>query len=287
MANTIDWGQGAVNNTIDWGKGKTNNTINWGAIYDDTPTGETNITGSGGVTPFTNTYSMTFDGVDEYFNGSSVFSDLNGSNQITISMWVKPTTGGLSLIHLITNPRNTTANNGQFGLYLFKGSRIEFWMGGTTTNYIRGNINAITLDAWNHIAVYLDTTQASATDRGFIYVNGADVTTSKSLTLNYSMLTATGSLHIGEEQNGGYNPFYGSIDEVALWPTNQVSNASNIYNGGVTFDLSTLGTTPSHWYRMGDGDTWGGSSWTLTDNIGSYDLTSANMEEADRVTDVP
>jgi len=47
MANTIDWGQGAVNNTIDWGKGKTNNTINWGAIYDDTPTGETNITGSG------------------------------------------------------------------------------------------------------------------------------------------------------------------------------------------------------------------------------------------------
>lgn len=47
MANTIDWGQGAVNNTIDWGKGKTNATNNWGAIYDDTPAGETNITGSG------------------------------------------------------------------------------------------------------------------------------------------------------------------------------------------------------------------------------------------------
>jgi hypothetical protein len=37
MANTIDWGQGAVNNTIDWGKGKTNNTINWAEIYDSTP----------------------------------------------------------------------------------------------------------------------------------------------------------------------------------------------------------------------------------------------------------
>ncbi len=49
MANTIDWGQGAVNNTIDWGKGKTNATNNWGAIYDSTAAGETNITGGGGV----------------------------------------------------------------------------------------------------------------------------------------------------------------------------------------------------------------------------------------------
>ena len=79
MANTIDWGQGAVNNTIDWGKGKTNATNNWGAIYDSTAAGETNITGSGGVTPFVNEYSMTFDGVDEYFNGASTFSDLDGS----------------------------------------------------------------------------------------------------------------------------------------------------------------------------------------------------------------
>jgi len=240
----------------------------------------------GGGGGFVNEYSLSFDGISDYLNGASTFSDLNGGNQITISMWVKPTSGGLSLIHLITNPRNTTANNGQFGLYLFKGSRIEFWMGGTTTNYIRGNINAITLDAWNHIAVYLDTTQASATDRGFIYVNGADVTTSKSLTLNYSMLTATGSLHIGEEQNGGYNPYYGEMDEVSIWSTNQVANASDIYNGGVTFDLSTLGTPPDHWWRMGDGDgdpTW---STSLTDNIGSYNLTSSMPPEA-RVTDVP
>jgi len=49
MANTIDWGQGAVNNTIGWGKGKTNATNNWGSIYDSTAAGETNITGGGGV----------------------------------------------------------------------------------------------------------------------------------------------------------------------------------------------------------------------------------------------
>ena len=51
MANTIGWGQAAVNNTIDWGKGKTNNTIDWGEIYDSSPSGETNIIGA--ATPFT------------------------------------------------------------------------------------------------------------------------------------------------------------------------------------------------------------------------------------------
>ena len=46
MANTIGWGQAAVNNTIDWGKGKTNNAIGWGSIYSVSPSGETDISGT-------------------------------------------------------------------------------------------------------------------------------------------------------------------------------------------------------------------------------------------------
>jgi len=46
MANTIGWGQAAVNNTIDWGKGKTNNTIGWGAIYSSSPYGDTDLVGT-------------------------------------------------------------------------------------------------------------------------------------------------------------------------------------------------------------------------------------------------
>lgn len=46
MANTIGWGQAAVNNTIDWGKGKTNNSIGWGSIYSISPYGETDIVGT-------------------------------------------------------------------------------------------------------------------------------------------------------------------------------------------------------------------------------------------------
>jgi len=46
MANTIGWGQAAVNNTIDWGKGKTNNSLGWGSVYSSSPSGETDISGT-------------------------------------------------------------------------------------------------------------------------------------------------------------------------------------------------------------------------------------------------
>jgi hypothetical protein len=46
MANTIGWGQAAVNNTIDWGKGKTNNAIGWGSVYGSSPSGETDLVGT-------------------------------------------------------------------------------------------------------------------------------------------------------------------------------------------------------------------------------------------------
>ena len=58
MANTIDWGQAAVNNTIDYGQGAIDNTINWGKSQTLSPSGETNITGTGGTPPFSNVNSF-------------------------------------------------------------------------------------------------------------------------------------------------------------------------------------------------------------------------------------
>lgn len=51
--NTIEWGQGGVNNNNDWGKAKANSTNNFGAIYDDSPSGDTNIAGGQPVVSIT------------------------------------------------------------------------------------------------------------------------------------------------------------------------------------------------------------------------------------------
>jgi hypothetical protein len=51
--NNIEWGQGGVNNNNDWGKAKANSTNNFGAVYDDSPSGDTNIAGGQPVVSIT------------------------------------------------------------------------------------------------------------------------------------------------------------------------------------------------------------------------------------------
>jgi hypothetical protein len=51
--NNIEWGQGGVNNSNDWGKAKANSTNNFGAVYDSSPSGDTNIVGGQPVVSIT------------------------------------------------------------------------------------------------------------------------------------------------------------------------------------------------------------------------------------------
>jgi len=51
--NNIEWGQGGVNNNNDWGKAKANSTNNFGAVYDSSPSGDTNIAGGDPVVSIT------------------------------------------------------------------------------------------------------------------------------------------------------------------------------------------------------------------------------------------
>jgi hypothetical protein len=283
MANTIDWGQGAVNNTIDWGKGKTNNTIDWGAIYDDTPAGETNITGSGGVTPFVNTYSMSFDGVDEYISGGSTFSTLNGATKATWSFWVKPTLGSTMVLSRVSD--STSTSSFVYMFYLFSTGEVGAAIGDTTKR-ARTGTNLLSNNVWSHVLVCYDGTLANGS-KTKIFINGIDSTDSDSTTAT-SLVNANYPLNIGRRDQTPTYYYNGLMDELAMWSGADLrSESSAIYNSGVPFDLSTYSTVPNHYFRMGDNDTWGGSSWTISDNTGSYNLTSTNMEEADRVTDIP
>ena len=241
----------------------------------------------GGGGAFVNEYSMLLDGVDEYFTGASTFSELDGQNKATFSMWVKPTSFSVGRI-LFSITKNTTAGNCQVIMYVDTSARLRGFVS-TTGTYIYSNASVLTLNTWHHILFCIDLSQSTVSNRGRIFVDGVDQTGSGFSQLNITALpTSNSELYIGEDKNGYQNPFLNNMDEFAMWVgSDQRANISDIYNGGVPFDLSTLATAPDHWWRMGDNDTWSGSQWTLSDNIGSYDLSSANMEEADRVTDVP
>ena len=237
------------------------------------------------VPPNFNLYSMSFDGVDEYAKGSSTFSELDGGNKFTLSMWVKPTSFAVArmLFHI---PRNTTASHSQVLLRFGTTGRPELSID-TTSYYVRTS-TPITLNVWNHILVCVDLTNPTTSQMGRIYINSVDATSSVNISSRTAFSTSTGAVWLGEEANGYLNPFLGNIDEFAMWVgSDERANVADIYNGGAPFDLSTLASAPQHWWRMGDGDSWDGSKWILNDNIGSYNLDSVNMEEGDRTTDKP
>jgi len=266
------------------------NTINWGKIQGLSYSPETNLTGTAATPSFSNLNSFSFDGVDEIFEGSSIYSELNGGTKLTVSVWVKPISGAPILEYLISNPRNSTSNQHQFSLTLYENNNVQLDVQAHNSQYVLGDINAITYGQWNHILACVDLDRTVGTE-GAIFINGVDKTTVSAMGTLSSFYTATDALHIGVDANGGYNRYNGNMDELAIWSGQDFRGASEvsaIYNGGVPSDLNNTSgiAQPSLWFRMGEQATFG-TQWTMTDVNASYSVTSANMLEANKTTDVP
>lgn len=236
---------------------------------------------SGAGSAFSNVYSLDFDGVDDHLTGSSAFTDLNGLDKASFSMWLKPISGGSTLRMVFQIGYGSTALFSQCQLFLYEGNRIDFSIN-TSGQYGRGNISSITYGSWNHLVIAVD---LASTDEFKCYVNGVDETVGDNMSSISSFPTATDELYIGESKTGHYNPFNGNIDEFAIWPgtTLTLPQAQAIYNSGAPTDLASFSPAPSHWWRNGDGDTYP----NITDNIGAYNLEMVNMVSGDIETDVP
>jgi hypothetical protein len=218
-----------------------------------------------GASSFTNTYSLAFDGINDYVNCGNETS--RQVQTLTMSVWVKPTAFARDTIFL--NGQSGTGNKGIEIFWVFNVfyARIN----GTTQVLGAGNGQ----NNWTHLIIAYDGTTLKMMVDG---VQGADVNISQ--TIDY---TSYNGLLIGL---GPYGYHIGNIDEVAFWDSDQSANFSTIYGAGVPNDISAL--NPLNWYRMGEDATWDGSNWTLTDQgSGENDATSANMVEADRETNTP
>ena len=256
MANTIGYGQGAVNNTISWGQGA-----------------------KVGGSSFTNTYSTNYDGIDTYIESDATYSELNGQSKASFSAWIKPTATNLLGVILHT-PRNTGASDSQFQILIDNGNRLRFQIQDTGT-YIYTNTGVFTADTWSHILVCYDGTLTSS-NRGKIFIDGVDETGAVNMNAT-SFATSTGSLYIGEHSQGFWNPFSGKIDEVAIWSgVDFRSDAATIYNSGVPNDLNDNGlTAPTSWYRFEEG------TGTSISDSGSSTNNATIQNSVTFETDVP
>ena len=220
--------------------------------------------------PFTNTKSIDLDGVDDFCQTASTYSELDGQTKMTFSCWIKPTSATTSVIASIKDSGSTE----QFRV-LFHSSRYIIIRTHTGNGRDTRTANSsITLNVWTHISFCLDFSLSSGS-RGKIFINGVDATSADSMNQT-SINTSGGGLRIGARDISSLLPFTGLIDESAIWSgTDQRANVSEIYGGGVAVDLNALATAPNPttWYRMGDGDTVP----TIQDKNGSANLTMTNF----------
>lgn len=239
-----------------------------------------------------NTYSMLLDGVDERVTiGDIAALELQ---TYTMSAWVKR--GATGVRHAIFNLQDQF--NGADGL---AGWFFEFSANNTLTLFTAtpadsGSMNQISTTntftsttTWYHIVL----TKTGTTVR--IYVDNVLDTTATlpNATIDYSTSTSKRTV-IGAawgSTSGFLIPFNGNIDEVSLWDAAlSVAQVSEIYNAGTPTGLTSHSASANlvGWWRMGDGATFSGGNWSVPDDSTNNNAgTSANMEEVDRVTDIP
>ena len=213
------------------------------------------ITGGGGGGGFTNTYSLAFDGVDDYVDlgtGLDIFQ-YNIGQSYTVSLWYKSTSS--SLDRTIINLGGNT-----YRFYLATGNgKLAFGAGNSST--IFGNYNwlptagAINDGQWHHICIVQDS--SGGVPNLTAYVDGS----SSGSGSNTNFATQNNN-RIG---NGFYGGVEGNIDEVSVYNTALTSSTiTSIYNSGVPNDLTSL--NPVAWYRMGDSSTFKSPQWLIPNN---------------------
>ena len=284
MANTIGYGQGAVNNTNGWGKSATNNTINFGAVCADSYSPETNLTGTGGSS-YANEYSYYFDGVDNYLTSSSNFTTLDNATSFSISFWIYPQSSAARYFMSLGVGVSTQRLN-----FLYRGLATQRYIDlsiRATSYYARSSVGSVPLNQWTHIVWTFDGS-VPRYSRYKLYINGVSDLAINAGSIDTALPSNNGNLSIGRLETNVFE-IAGNLDEIAFWKDYVIteSEASEIYNSGVPTNLNDFSTPPSSWFRMGENDTWNGSEWTVNDENSSQTLLSFNMAEEDRVTNVP
>jgi|DEB0MinimDraft_10_1074344.scaffolds.fasta_scaffold08268_8 hypothetical protein len=234
-----------------------------------------------------NTYSLNFDGTDDYLTAASIVTPT--AQQGTISAWVKSTTTSFSPIFNISS--NTNGDTGYWtGLQFSGGSpgKLEFGHRPNAGDYILYTSASTYNDGnWHHVMV---TTNGSAYK---LFIDGAEDTGATASGTNNSNvvggwigdMAVKNSCNIGVQRRNadstnGY--FSGNIDEVAVWDSDQSSNISTIYNSGTPGNLLPL--NPNHWWRMGDGAEGGSGSTVYDMSLGSVNATIVNQANFDNTT---
>ena len=214
---------------------------------------------SAGGDSFTNTYSLAFDGTDDYVqvadNSNLSFGDSVNDSPFSLSAWVK--ISNFNSAHIIFEKRDYINNNNNFEYVLAITSA-----GGINNNIYDNNVlnrrgrktsdGLISLNTWYHIAMTYSGVGGTNASAGIkTYLNGVRVDNADNQKNIYTAMHNTNQpFNIGRI-------LAGNIDEASVFNIELSSTeVTNIYNSGVPNDLSSYSSLVSWWrFEEGSGST--------------------------------
>jgi len=228
------------------------------------------LEGDGQAPAFANSYSVDFDGTDDYIDAGSSPSSLTIEG---LSVWFKP---------------DVAYGSGVMSYLLgFGGSDMGIalggdWFGPVTNEVITViNINhlwsytgsgvTVSSNTWHHLGIRWESSNSSTNsgNAGYdIYLDGTKVGDGfGTYSSGGGAKITTSAITVGaKNRNGSISSFYnGKIDELGIF-TSAVSEADLLamYNSGNgPIDLTSY--SPGLWWRMGDNDSIAGG--TITDQV--------------------
>lgn len=250
--------------------------------------------------PFSNTKSVKLSSGD-YLGANAALLDGvlgrsgNGSGSSdawTIAFWFKANTDSSGQTIFYYGSNDVTNGGHLEARFVGNTDKIRFKYG-SGNNYLQFTTpnDSITPNTWQHVVITYDggTTGASSGSLSSYYsrfsvsIDGVSQTLSTTHgNYGWSGAISGQNLRVGRYASGNYlQTAY--VDELAIWASDESNNISDIYNSGSAHDLSDLSSSPDHWWRMGDDDSYP----TLQDNVGSAHFVMYNMTAADIVTDTP
>lgn len=227
------------------------------------------------ISGYPNTYSLSFDGVDDYATtANSVLNFYNTGG--SISAWVKPSSVTASQTNPAKNRAIISKGNVYFAFIITEAGYPSLMFYDGSVRELAGSTQVST-SSWMHICTTWSTTGSA------LYVNGTSEDTSSFTPADITSGQTAATVNIGRTLSTSPDYFGGLIDELAVFNTElSSSNVTSIYNSGTPNDLSSF--SPVNWWRMGDDDS--GSGTTITDQgSGGNDATLVNGPTFS--TDVP
>ena len=210
---------------------------------------------------FSNTYSVDFDGSNDYVDVNSNFQSTFNTG-FSFSLWGKLSSTGDT--QGLLGAENSTYTD-RIACFVSSSNRVSFYY--TSNNQgvsMISDTSGTTLTDWFHVIATVE--QSGSNVVTTLYVNGSQKATNSaaSTMANFGTTTTPFNLFLGgRNYNGSLQlPLNGFMDEVSIFnSTLSSSDITSIYNSGVPNDISSL--SPVSWWRMGDNDN--GTGTTVTD----------------------